>query len=98
MKMRTRGVNLTNEARLLRELRQTKGLSMRAAGELCGKTDSYISQVEHGRMNPPTGYMLERLLDIYGGIPVEDYCAKAKRYREKIGDKDEIIELLKKTN
>ena len=43
MRIRTHGVKLTNKARVLKEMRISKGLSMRQAGELLGKSDSYIS-------------------------------------------------------
>ncbi len=58
-------VIMSNQARVLKEMRVAKGLSMREVGELYGKSDSYISQIENGRMKVPTGGNLQRLLDIY---------------------------------
>jgi transcriptional regulator with XRE-family HTH domain len=98
MKHRTHSIKLTNEARLLRSLRGSKGLSMRVVGELCGKTGSYISQIEHGRMNVPKGEDLKVLLDLYEVPSVDDFNARASKFKETITDKDEIFELLEKTN
>lgn len=98
MKIRTRGVHLTNEARLLKQLRITLGLSMRAAGELCGRSDSYISQIENGRMCVPKGAALERLLEVYESLPVESFYTRAQKFKDQFSEKEEILELLQKTN
>jgi len=98
MKTRTHGVHMTNEARVLKEMRMIRGLSMRQAGELVGKSDSYISQIENGRMRPPVGDALKSLLDIYGGTSTESFYARARKHQEKLTEKDEIVELLTKTN
>ena len=98
MKSRRHGVHMTSEARILREMRLNRRFSMRHAGELVGKSDSYISQIENGRMKPPVGEALNRLLEIYHGPSEEIFYARVRSYREKITEKDEIIELLAKTN
>ena len=98
MKTRVHGVQMSNEARVLKEMRVARGLSMRQAGELYGKSDSYISQIENGRMKPPVGDALRQLLDIYGGPTVESFYARARKHQEKLTPKDEIVELLAKTN
>jgi transcriptional regulator with XRE-family HTH domain len=89
---------MTNEARILKEMRMSKGLSMRQAGELFGKSDSYISQIENGRMKPPVGDALKQLLEIYGGPTVESFHTRARKHQEKLTAKDQIVELLAKTN
>jgi transcriptional regulator with XRE-family HTH domain len=89
---------MTNEARVLRRLRIERGLSMRQAGELLGRSDSYISQIENGRLKPPRGPALERILELYGGPKVESFYARVRQYQEKLTEKDEIVELLQKTN
>ena len=98
MKTRTNRVHLTNEARVLKEMRLARGLSMRQAGELYGKSDSYISQIENGRMKVPEGEALQRLLTIYDGPMIESFYTRARIFKEKLSDKDEIVELLQKTN
>lgn len=52
---RTSYVVMTHEARVLRRLRERSKLSMREAGDLMGYSSSFVSQVENGRANPPTG-------------------------------------------
>ena len=41
----------TKPARVLRFMRMSKGISMRAAGRLVGLSDSWISHIEQGRMD-----------------------------------------------
>ena len=50
---RTARVIMTDEAACC-ELRMERQISMRGLGTSMGKSDSYISQVENGRMDPPT--------------------------------------------
>jgi len=66
MKARSQKIIVTNEARVLRALRLEHGLSMKKAGELAGVSDSLIAHTETGRLNPPKGPNLERLLRVYG--------------------------------
>jgi transcriptional regulator with XRE-family HTH domain len=98
MKTRTHHIHMTNEARVLKCLRLERGLSMRQAGELLGKSDSYISQIENGRLKPPRGEALELLLSLYGGPKVESFFARVRLHQEKFTEKEEIVELLQKTN
>ena len=51
MSNRTDKIIMSNETRVLKQLRTKKGLSMRAAGNLIGRSDSYVSQIENGRMS-----------------------------------------------
>ncbi len=55
MSKRTNSIIMSNEARVLRRLREEKGLSMRQAGEIMGVSSSLVSQVENGRENVPKG-------------------------------------------
>ena len=71
---------------------------MRQAGELLGKSDSYISQVENGRMKPPVGEALEKLLSLYDGPRLEGFQARVRSYQERLTEKDEIVELIQKVN
>ena len=58
-------VVLKPECYVLKELRHAKRLSMRSAASLLGKSDTYISHIENGRMDIPEGPKLEALLEIY---------------------------------
>ena len=62
---RSNRIIMTDEARVLKELRISRGLSMRKAGELMGVSDSYISHIENGRLDVPKGKRLEKILLIY---------------------------------
>lgn len=50
---RSARILLTNEARVLKELRSQCGLSMRQAGKLINRSDSYIAHIETGKMDSP---------------------------------------------
>ncbi len=95
---RTARVIMSDEARVLRDLREARGLSMRALGALMGKSDSYISQVENGRMDVPTGAALERYLTAIGGINERSFYERVRRFRLDAGPsyRDELIEIAKR--
>ena len=94
MKPRSKKIILTNEARVLRALRQEHGLSMQRAGELAGVSDSTIAHIETGRMNPPKGEALKRLLDVYGGIKEKSFHERVRTFHQKLSAKDELRELV----
>ncbi|MBK8202604.1 MAG: transcriptional regulator [Bdellovibrionales bacterium] len=89
---------MTNEARVLKDLRVQHGLSMRKAGELIGLSDSYIAHIETGRMDAPKGAKLDRLLAIYGGIKQKSYYERVRDYRGKVTERDELMELATRAN
>jgi transcriptional regulator with XRE-family HTH domain len=89
---------LTNEARVLRELRLGTGLSMRKAGELFGLSDSYIAHLETGRMDVPTGERLQRLLDVYGGMKAKSFYERVRNYSHKQTPREELSELVRRAN
>ena len=62
---RTKFKKITPEAELLKRLREHRGLSMRDAASLAGKSISWISHVENGRMNV-TNEHLQILIPAYG--------------------------------
>lgn len=87
---------MTNEARVLKDLRVEAGLSMRKAGALIGKSDSYIAHLETGRMDMPAGESLERLLNIYGGMKSKSFYERVRKYKQSLTPKDELRELLER--
>lgn len=91
---RSAKVAITNEARVLRQMREAHGLSMRKAGELIGLSDSYISQIENGRMDIPTGHKLQRLLDAYGGIKIKSFQERVRSFRQAVSPRDELADLV----
>lgn len=95
---RTDRVIMTDEARVLRELRMERDLSMRGLGASMGKSDSYVSQVENGRMDPPKDEALERYLAAIGGINSKSFYERVRRYRTDRSrtDRDELLEVAKR--
>jgi len=62
---RTQIKNITDEAALLRRCRESRGLSMSEAASLAGKSISWISHIENGRMDV-TEEHYKLLLPLYG--------------------------------
>lgn len=87
-------VIMTNEARVLRELRIQSGLSMRKAGALLGYTDSYISHIENGRSDIPKGDRLDKFLEVYGGIKQKSFYERVRRFSESVDPRQELIEMI----
>ncbi|MBX3032607.1 MAG: helix-turn-helix domain-containing protein [Bdellovibrionaceae bacterium] len=95
---RTDRVIMTDEARVLRELRQERGHSMRSLGAAMSKSDSYVSQVENGRMDPPKDGSLEQYLAAIGGLNSKSFYERVRRYRQDRSrtDRDELLEVAKR--
>lgn len=91
-------VIMTKEARVLRELRIQSGLSMRKAGSLIGCTDSYISHIENGRTDVPSGDRLDKLLAVYGGIKQKSFYERVRRYSEPSDPIKKLNSICKKIN
>jgi len=87
---RTSYVVMTNEARVLKRLREKAGLSMRQAGDLMGYSSSLVSQVENGRENAPKGERLKKFLEAYG-VEQRAYSRMVTEFKEEVSDL-EIVE------
>lgn len=95
-KKRSARIIMTNEARVLREMRLDLGYTMLKAGELLGLSDSYIAHLETGRIDVPRGEKLDRILNAYGGIKQKSFYEKVRNFREKITPFDELLEIAKR--
>ena len=96
---RSARIIMSNEARVLKQLREESGLSMRADGQKIGLSDSYIAHLENGRIDIPRKVeKLERVLSIYGGIKVKSFYERARNFKEKFTPKDELHELVSRAN
>ena len=97
---RTARVIMTDEARVLKHLREERGYSMRALGAVMGKSDSYVSQIENGRMDVPKDDALDKYLSAIGGITAKSFYDRVRRYRAERGpnERDELIEIAKRVN
>lgn len=62
---RSQHKRITKAARVLRFMRMSKGISMRAAGRLVGLSDSWINHIEQGRMDFDDRHAA-RLIEAYG--------------------------------
>lgn len=84
---------MSNEARVLRHLRESTGLSMREAASKMGVSGSLVSQIENGREDPPKEERLQRFLDTYC-VTLKAYKRMAKSWQEEQLDIDVITNLL----
>ena len=94
---RTKYVIMSNEAKVLRKLREKAGFSMRQAGETMGVSSSLVSQIENGRENIPSGERLQRFLEAYG-VGMTTFKRHVKEYNEEETDRDVVESLLKKVS
>jgi len=94
-KKRSDRIVMTPEARLLKQLRHERGLSMRKAAGLIGISDTYIAHVETGRMDIPKGEKLKRLIHAYG-VQSTAYFERLKSFTEKRDRRVELDELVKR--
>ena len=89
---------MTREAMVLKQMRVGCGLSMKKAGELMGKSDSYIAHLETGRMDIPKGEKLDRILAAYGGIKQKSFYERVRSYVERPNDITILRTLLERAN
>lgn len=98
MRPRSKRIKISNDARVLRALRKESALSMRRAAELAGISASTISHIETGRMNPPKGGKLERLLAIYGGIRLKSFYERVRLFESRLTAREELLQLLERAS
>lgn len=94
-KKRCQIVKISNKARVLKQLRIGCGFSMREAGYQIGKSDSYISHLENGRMDIPSSEQLEKLLNLYN-CSIKGFFEKVRLYKEETPKIDILSNLIKK--
>lgn len=63
---------------------------MKEAGKALGVSDSYISQIENGRANCPTGDRLKQFLELYGKIGVKYFNELCRDWEKESTDEDFI--------
>ena len=69
---------------------------MRKAGALIGLSDSYIAHIETGRMDPPKGAKLDRLLAIYGDIKQKSFYERVRNFKVTLTAKDQLLEMVQR--
>lgn len=97
-KKRTSIRQINEEGLALKELRLSKGLSMRHLGDLIGKSDSYISHLENGRLNFPEGEPLEKILLVFGGIKPKSFYERARFCRARLHQEEFIIKWVRQAD
>lgn len=58
MSKRTEKIVITSEGQVLKRLRAKQNLSMQDVADKLGISNSYVSQIENGRANPPNGELV----------------------------------------
>ena len=94
MSKRTSKVMLTHECRVLKQLREEAGLSMRAAGLRLNISSSMISQIENGRERFPDTARLQLILDAYGGLKVRSFWERVRVYKQQSSAVEELHDLI----
>lgn len=99
LKRRSAKIILSNEARVLKQMRLEHGLSMKRAAALMGVSDSTVAHTETGRLNAPKGARLERFLRVYGDIKPKSFYERVRTYGTTPPSlQQELAELLKRAN
>jgi len=62
---RTSEVKLTNEARLLRTIREGRSLSIRQVAKELGYSETYLRHIEKGRLDLPSEIFIRKILALY---------------------------------
>lgn len=98
MKKRSEKIILTNEARVLKQLRLENKLSMKRAADLMEISTSTVAHTETGRINPPKGERLERFLKAYGGTKTKRFYDRVKSTEVTPTPQEELLELIQRAN
>lgn len=100
MSERTKQIFITPESQVLKQLRAKNHLSRQAVADKIGVSESYISQIEHGRVDFPHGSLLDRFLEVYG-VRRKYFFELCTRWKKSGSDDDffrEKIQLLNPEN
>jgi transcriptional regulator with XRE-family HTH domain len=93
---RAKKVIMTDEARVLKELRLAAGLGMREAARHWGRSHTLLAQLETGRLDIPKGERLERLLEIYGVSGYKSFYDRVRNYKGKLTPGERLLEIVEK--
>lgn len=93
---RSKKIIMTNEARVLKRLREERGLSLREAAKRLGKNHATIAHIEGGRMDVPTGDRLMELLTIYGIDDYRSFYHRVRNFKDRQTPQDELREIIER--
>lgn len=91
---RSKKVIMTNEARVLKRLREERGLSLREVGQRLGKCHATIAHIEGGRMDVPKDERLMELLAVYGVTDYKSFYDRVRHFSECRTPQDELRDLV----
>ena len=93
-RQRSKKVIMTNEARVLKRLREELGLSLREVAQRLGKNHATIAHIEGGRMDVPKGERLMMLLQAYGINDYRSFYDRVRNFSERRTPQDELRDLV----
>lgn len=93
---RTSEVRLTNEARILRMIREERGLSIRQVAKELGYSETYLRHIEKGRLDIPSEAFTRRTLSFYN-VTLRQFKKRASGVLE-IDKRDECMSIINRIN
>lgn len=90
---RSQRLVITTEARVLKQLRQAKGMTMLQAAKAIGKSKPYIAHIEGGRMDVPKGDKLKTILAAYGITTHKSFYDRIRNFKERVTPREELQDL-----
>ena len=93
-RQRSKKVIMTDEARVLKRLREERGLSLRDVGQRLGKSHATIAHIEGGRMDVPKGKRLLELIAVYGISDYKVFYDRVRNFSERRTPQDELRDLV----
>ena len=91
---RSKKIIMTDEARVLKRLREERRLSLRDVGQRLGKSHATIAHIEGGRMNAPEWDRLMELLTVYGISDYKVFYDRVRHFSERRTPQDELRDLV----
>jgi transcriptional regulator with XRE-family HTH domain len=90
---RSQKLLVTVEAKVLKQIRLSRGLSMKQAALAIGMSKPYIAHIEGGRMAVPKEDKLLRLLRAYGIATHKSFYDRVRNFKERVTPRDELQDL-----
>ena len=90
---RSQKLLITTEARVLKQVRESKGLTMQQAANAIGKSKPYIAHIEGGRMAVPKEEKLLKMLRAYGITSHKSFYDRVRNFKERTTPRDELQDL-----
>ncbi len=90
---RSQKLLITTEARVLKQLREAKGMTMQQAADVIGKSKPYIAHIEGGRLDVPKGDKLMKVLAAYGVSSYKAFYDRVRNFNERVTPRDELLDL-----